>query len=58
MIRFEGRCRDCKFYQIGFCHRFPPVYTSAFKHPGFPRVEELDWCGEFKDKEERGKNNE
>ena len=46
-------CKNCKFVEqldnYSWCHRNPPTITSD--HDGFPRVDDEDWCGEFKIKE-------
>ena len=51
-----GRCKDCRFYEVGTCHRYPPIGAnpeSVERLPGydifvFPSVCDGDWCGEFK----------
>ena len=54
MSRTE-KCQDCYFYvpdeaMSGECHRFPRTPTdweisTAYR---WPKMEEDDWCGEFK----------
>ena len=47
-------CKNCKFAEHdedgAWCRRYPPVITSDFDVM-FPRVEDEEWCGEFKIKE-------
>jgi hypothetical protein len=52
-----ARCRDCVFYDSSTsdCHRCPPSFVLLGDDKVttlFPRVEEDDWCGEFKDRHE------
>jgi hypothetical protein len=35
------KCAECKSYDTGECHRYPPTIN------GFPRVSATSWCGEF-----------
>lgn len=57
------RCGDCQFWEeivkvdgetMGECHLNPPVHVyvpGAGQGPDiFPRVEEDDWCGQFKER--------
>ena len=45
-------CKDCRFCENGFCHRMPPVLVSWHKDALFPKVDDFDWCGMAKLKEE------
>ncbi len=59
----EGACWRCRFFVEdpddgdagGFCRRFPPVpvFNDGDVMCLIPGVEALEWCGEFKEKEER-----
>ena len=35
-------CRDCFFFRVGWCRRFPQGTTKSYD----------DWCGEYKKKED------
>ena len=61
-MRPEGwRCDMCAWYEPdiygnasgkeGRCHRAPPLMQED-GYGVFPAVDENEWCGEFKDKEE------
>jgi len=41
----EKACEECKFFETGFCKRFPPTFTGP--RTQFPSVQSYDWCGEF-----------
>lgn len=45
-------CKDCRFYGSGYCHRMPPSLVSWHKDALFPKVDDFDWCGSAKLKEE------
>ena len=59
------RCDKCTFYDYDDmnCHRYPPqlVYEPKCSthfgkfYSSFPEVAIYNWCGEFKEKEERNK---
>lgn len=55
MIENERCCGKCRFYdpQGRNCRRFPPQVWETVDSGGsaFPRVEEEEWCGEFKPEE-------
>ena len=61
-MRRKETCTDCKFYYSfdvdeGNCCRYPPVlifpnHESSRDGWSQPTVNEGDWCGEFKAKEE------
>ena len=52
------KCNDCKFFILdkknvyfkGECRRYPPVFNDSNWTADFPKVNEDDWCGEFKSK--------
>lgn len=48
---FESKCSNCKFYDEGYCKRYPPLPNydgeDLICHDYFPRVRKDDWCGEF-----------
>lgn len=52
-------CETCAFGTFpdkdgkGRCHRYPRVYNSSSDTYQFPRVWNTDWCGEFKEKEDK-----
>jgi hypothetical protein len=57
-------CGDCRFSQrllegpgdMVACHRLPPTVirvVSGHIEEHWPRVLKLEWCGEFKPKDER-----
>jgi hypothetical protein len=46
------KCKQCKYYDNGACHRYPPVtvggvveFETLTMHPTV--VGEDDWCGEY-----------
>ena len=47
-------CKDCRFFAAGFnqCRQQPPVvpveYVDLSNNERWPRVDALEWCGEFK----------
>jgi hypothetical protein len=62
-------CKDCKFWEVypfpfgsgiseveyhvvGDCHRFPPQVIRGMTQK-WQETQALDWCGEFKAKEEK-----
>lgn len=47
-------CKDCRFYENEVCHRTPPVYVFNGVEAVlvYPDVDEDDWCGLAKLKEE------
>ncbi len=59
-------CKDCQFYEKKLCHRQPPkvVFDGIEAACGYPEVDEDDWCGsaklkeELKNKEKENKINE
>ncbi len=62
------RCENCKFWKKtteheGECRRRPPVSSrlvwpdgESTKSTDFPETHFLEWCGEWKAKEEKQKN--
>ena len=44
----EECCKDCEFYESGFCNRFPESLKINFSLS--------HWCGEWKEKENERKN--
>lgn len=63
MKKDEDSCEECKFwnppgegdsanaikFDIGHCHRFPPVATVRHNRRfAYPEVAASDYCGEFK----------
>ena len=49
-------CKDCQFYEMGFCHRMPPtlVFNREEGATGYYQVNSYDWCGMAERKEEAG----
>jgi hypothetical protein len=45
-------CKDCRFYETGFCHRIPPVRVPGCSGSYFPFVNDFYWCDEADEKEE------
>lgn len=44
-------CALCRFYHNKRCRRFPPtVWGDGLHLQAWPRLEEANWCGEWKDK--------
>lgn len=59
----EQCCQDCLFFKsaepgnpaYGRCRRYPPIFTyteEAGELSEFPEVHSLEWCGEFKARDE------
>ena len=47
------RCENCAFNDKGTCKRYPPnLYQSHKTRPEQPTIQDYDWCGEFKSKEQ------
>ena len=44
-------CKDCRFYEDGWCQRMPPTLVSWHKDALFPKVDIFDWCGMAEPKE-------
>ena len=62
MAAGDAACWRCKYFQhdpdrdddTGECHRYPRVGTFADDDEvcfGWPAVEWLDWCGEFREED-------
>lgn len=56
----ERLCLNCEFWEgisrelpntEGVCHRYPPTILQNEEHI-HPVMDYLDWCGEFKEKEQ------
>lgn len=43
-------CRDCRFYDVQRCKRFPPALRMTYSPSKieWPMTEWNDWCGEFR----------
>lgn len=56
----KAECGNCQFYycpgdpplETGWCRRYPPQLISSDSDAGFPEMEDRDWCGEWKEKQE------
>lgn len=44
-------CGTCRFFQDGFCRRYPPtIVQGAFgAFTSWPDVDRDNWCGEWQD---------
>jgi len=42
----DERCGTCRFYENGYCHRFPPTLRATGTYN--VEVDEYEWCGEWK----------
>ena len=53
------KCEQCKFSEqagdILYCKRYPPtpILTSTGLSVKWPKVDKIEWCGEFKQKKEK-----
>ena len=43
-------CKSCKFYSRPNCHKYPPTLSGDYSSARFIKVDETDWCGEWKSK--------
>lgn len=67
-MNVKGYCKDCEYcidYGINVpernikkCHRFPPTQTlnSNYTYANFPIIEDINFCGEWKERNELKKN--
>lgn len=58
----KGCCRDCLYRFFKSCYRYPPVWIKLeeFKFSVWnrPKVEDDEWCGEFKQRPKLYKQSE
>jgi hypothetical protein len=56
----KDKCKNCLYYESdnNFCRRYPPyvIVLSDKSINIFPEINEFEWCGEFKEKEEDDDN--
>lgn len=48
-------CKTCVYWKevktiLGHCRRYPPIIECTDK-TSFPMTDRLDWCGEYKNKD-------
>ena len=40
-------CGNCRFYEVGECHRRSPDRGRAYSWGLWPHVAQISWCGEY-----------